>query len=54
MFNLEKILKLFSEKKKEYNDRIPDIFLSVDQNGERHAHKINWLSGKADELKLKF
>lgn len=53
-FDLEKILKLFSEKKKEHNDRIPNIFLSVDQNGERHAYKVNWQSGKAEELKLKF
>jgi len=53
-FNFGKIKKLFSEQKKENHDRIPDVFLSVDKKGDRHAYIIDWETEKYKEIELKF
>jgi len=53
-FDFKKIFKLFSEQKRKNNDRIPNVFLSVDKNGKRHAYLIDWENKTFKELKIKF
>lgn len=53
-FDLSKILKLYSQQKKDNNDRIPDIFLCIGKDDRRHAYKINWEEQIATELDLRF
>lgn len=53
-FDLAKILKLYEQSKKDHNDRIPDIFLCIGKDNQRHAYKINWKEKKAEEIDLKF
>ncbi|MBU3924599.1 MAG: hypothetical protein V1732_00600 [Patescibacteria group bacterium] len=53
-FDLAKILKLYEQPKKDHNDRIPDIFLCIGEDNQRHAYKINWKEKKAEEMNLKF
>ncbi|MFH0854327.1 MAG: hypothetical protein ABIB72_02355 [Candidatus Falkowbacteria bacterium] len=52
-FDLEKILKLYGQAKREQNDRIPDIFLCLDK-GIRKAYEIDWNKSKLKEIDLKF
>ena len=54
VFDFPKILKLFSGQKRQNNDRIPDIFLSVDKNGGVHAYKIDWINKQFTKLELRF
>lgn len=53
-FDLAKILKLYEQPKKDHNDRIPDTFLCIGKDNQRHAYKINWEEKKAKEIDLKF
>ena len=53
-FDLEKILTLFKELKKENNERIPDVFLSIDESENRTAFRIDWINKKAEKLDLDF
>jgi hypothetical protein len=53
-FEFKKILKLFSDQKVKNNDRIPDVFLSVDKDGKRHAHLVDWENKTFKELETKF
>lgn len=53
-FDFPKILKLFDDEKRQNNDRIPDIFLCVDEDGSRHAYLIDWKNKTFKELKLLF
>lgn len=53
-FDWQKILKLFEEAKKQNNDRVPNVFLSVDEDGSRHAFKVNWENKTTEELHLTF
>lgn len=53
-FDLAKIFKLYGQPKKEHNDRIPDTFLCIGKDNQRHAYKINWEEEKAKEIDLKF
>ena len=52
-FDFEKILKLYSQAKREQNDRIPNIFLCLDK-GIRKAYEIDWDNSKLKEIDLKF
>lgn len=54
VFDFPKILKLFSGQKFQNNDRIPDIFLSIDKSGRAHAYKIDWVNKQFTELGLRF
>lgn len=49
----EKILKLFSDLKKQHGNRIPDVFLCI-ENGERKAYKVDWDNNKFDSVDLSF
>lgn len=49
----DKIIKLFKPFKKKHNDRIPNIFLCID-NGTRKAYEINWDKNELKEIDLKF
>lgn len=50
-FNKENIIKLFSSKKKEYSDRIPNIFLCIEK-GEKKAYRIDWDNEEFIDLNL--
>lgn len=49
----QKILKLFSELKKEHHERIPDVFLCLEK-GQRKAYRVNWDKGTFEEVPLSF
>ncbi len=49
----EKIIKLFKSPKEKHNNRIPDVFLALDE-GVRKAFKVNWENETFEELKIKF
>ena len=53
-FDLQNILKIFGEAKKQNNDRIPDVFLCVEESGNRHAFRVNWKNESAEEINLSF
>jgi hypothetical protein len=54
IFDLPKILKIFGEAKKQNNGRVPDVFLCIDGEGEKHVYKVDWDSKTAAELDLGF
>ncbi len=53
-FDFQKILKIFGEAKKQNNNRIPDIFLCVEENSNRRAFKINWENKTIEGVNLSF
>ncbi|MCK4387088.1 MAG: hypothetical protein KAV41_03345 [Candidatus Pacebacteria bacterium] len=48
-----KIIKLFGELKKKYNDRIPNVFLCLEKK-QRKVYKANWDKHEFTEIDLKF
>lgn len=52
-WNPEKIMKLFRNLKKEHGNRIPDVFLCLD-NGERKAFRANWDTETFEPVNLVF
>lgn len=49
----QKVLKLFKGVKKEHNNRVPDIFLCL-ENGQRKAYRANWDTDTFEEIALFF
>jgi hypothetical protein len=52
-WNADKVMKLFKDLKKEHNNRIPDVFLCLD-NGERKAFRANWEKETFEQINLEF
>ena len=53
-FDLQNILKIFSEAKKQNSDRIPDVFLCIEEGGNRRAFRVNWKNKSTEEISLSF
>lgn len=49
----KKIIKLFKDRKKEHGDRVPDIFLCI-ENGERRAYRAHWDKESFEEIPIAF
>jgi hypothetical protein len=52
--NKDKIIKTFSEQKLKNGIRIPDVFLGLNEKGERKAYRVNWDDKIFEELQLQF
>lgn len=53
-FDFDKIKKVFASEIKLNKERIPTVFLSVDKDGNREAHRINWEEETFSVIELKF
>ena len=52
--NEDKILKTFYEQKLKNGIRIPDVYLGLNEKGERKAWRVNWANKTFEELQLQF
>lgn len=52
--NEDKIIKTFSEQQLKNGARIPDVFLGLNEKGERKAYRVNWDNKSFEELQLQF
>jgi hypothetical protein len=52
-WDAQKVMRLFRDLKKEHNNRIPDVFLCL-ENGKRKAYRANWEAGTFEEVSLVF
>jgi len=52
--NKDKIIKTFYDQKLKNSIRIPDVYLGLNEKGERKAYRVNWDDKIFEELQLQF